>query len=195
MALQTLTPTKDTFLRSSQVSLNFGADVDLIIQKGSLGAKQWMLLEFDLSSVANKVISAVLRLSVSTSDNISINWAVYRLRRLDWIESEATWNDYLLPANWSIAGAEHTVEDRDTSISLTGTLPANTTGWYRFGDIRAHARDAIDNHSGAMAIIVVQTGINSGALWKFHSKENGDSSLIPQLLVSTTKSGFLLYDE
>ena len=192
MALQTLTPTKDTFLRSSQVSLNFGADVDLIIQKGSLGAKQWMLLEFDLSSVANKVISAVLRLSVSTSDNISINWAVYRLRRLNWIESEATWIDFAIVQSWSTAGAEHLVDDRDTSISLTGTLPAETTGWYSFGDIRAHARDAIDNHSGAMAIIVVQTGINSGALWKFHSKENGDDALIPQLVISTSKPGHLL---
>ena len=192
MALQTLTPTKDTFLRSSQVSLNFGADVDLIIQKGSLGAKQWMLLEFDLSSVANKVISAVLRLSVSTSDNISINWAVYRLRRLNWIESEATWVDFAIVQSWSTAGAEHLVDDRDTSISLTGTLPAETTGWYSFGDIGAHARDAIDNHSGAMAIIVVQTATVGGALWKFHSKENGDDPLIPQLVISTSKSGHLL---
>ena len=192
MALQTLTPTKDTFLRSVQVSTNFGADVDLIIQKGSLGAKQWMLLEFDLSSVANKVISAVLRLSVSTSDNISINWAVYRLRRLNWIESEATWIDFAIVQSWSTAGAEHLVDDRDTSISLTGTLPADTTGWYSFGDIGAHARDAIDNHSGAMAIIVVQTATVGGALWKFHSKENGDDPLIPQLVISTSKSGHLL---
>ena len=192
MALQTLTPTKDTFLRSVQVSTNFGADVDLIIQKGSLGAKQWMLLEFDLSSVANKVISAVLRLSVSTSDNISINWAVYRLRRLNWIESEATWVDFAIVQSWSTAGAEHLVDDRDTSISLTGTLPAETTGWYSFGDIGAHARDAIDNHSGAMAIIVVQTATVGGALWKFHSKENGDDPLIPQLVISTSKSGHLL---
>ena len=194
MAIQVLAPTKDTFIRSTQVSINFGADVDLLIQKGLFDARQWMLLEFDLSGVADKVISAVLRLNVSTSDNVSINWAVYRLRRLDWVESEATWNDYLLPGNWSIAGAEHTVDDRDTSISLTGTLPANTTGWYRFGDIGAHARDAVDNHSGAMAIIVVQTATVNNALWKFHSKENGDASLIPQLVVSSTKSGFLLYE-
>ena len=194
MAIQVLTPTKDTYINSLSVSVNFGSATELFIRRGAANARNWMLLEFDLSGVTDKLLSAILILNIKTSDNVSINWAVYRLRRLNWVESEATWNDYALPANWSIAGAEHTVDDRDTSISLTGTLPADTTGWYRFGDIRAHAQDAIGNHSGAMAVIVVQTAQVNSALWKFHSKENGDASLIPQLVVSSTKPGFLLYE-
>ena len=192
MAIQVLTSTKDTYINSLSVSDNFGSATELFIRRGAANARNWMLLEFDLSGVTEKVISAVLRLNVSTSDNIGINWAVYRLRRLNWVESEATWIDFAIVQSWSTAGAEHLVDDRDTSISLTGTLPAETTGWYSFGDIGAHARDAIDNHSGAMAIIVVQTATVGGALWKFHSKENGDDPLIPQLVISTSKSGHLL---
>ena len=194
MALQTLTSAKDSYINNFTVSTNFGSDASLFLRRGSADSRIWMILEFDLSSITDRIISANLRLNIETSDNIAINWAIYRLRRLDWLESEVTWQEYRLLGPWTTNGAESTVDDRDTSISRTGTLPADTTGWYSFGNIKEHAQDAIDNHSGAMAIIIVQTAIVNSALWKFHSRENGDSALNPQLLVSSTKSGFLLYE-
>lgn len=194
MTLQVLAPTKDTYIDSTMVSTIFGAAGELFLRRGSDNVRHWMLLEFDLSSVTDKLVSAILKLNIETSDNLAINWAIYRLRRLNWVEGDATWQDYRILTQWTTSGAESTVSDRDTSISLTGTLPADTTGWYFFGDIGAHAQDAIDNHSGVMAIIVVQTALEGNALWKFHSKENGDSSLIPRLVVSSTKLGFLLYE-
>lgn len=69
-----------------------------------------------------------------------------RLRRTDWLEDEATWNEYKSGSSWTTPGAEDSTDDIDEGFTVVLGL-LDTVGWYDF-DVETLVDDAWDTRSG-----------------------------------------------
>jgi hypothetical protein len=114
------------------------------------------------------------------------SYAWYRLRRTDWVESEATWNSYKSGSAWTTAGAEDYSNDNDTSVA--DLAAAITTTGYKTMDVTNCARDAVVSRSQILNVLVWSGEANSRYIIT-STKENGTDANRPKLTVTYTPPG------
>lgn len=111
--------------------------------------------------------------------------SVDRLRRYDWVESEATWNIYKTGNNWGTAGALNATTDYDSTNRANAIVPAGY-GWMSW-NILNHVTDAIANRSNILNFLIRMT---TGADWdkvRLYSEDYvGDTSLCPKVTITYT---------
>lgn len=87
------------------------------------------------------------------------NWDCIRIRRngqnaaTEWIEDEATDEDYCTDTAWGADGAEDTTTDRDAGLYVYTVGPADVPCWWTF-DVTTLVQDARANHNDVFDVII-----------------------------------------
>lgn len=155
-------PTKDVTLSNGSGNQN---DAELRVND----ATEFSILQFDVSALSGRTISAATLTIVPFDANDSSTLTIRRLTRTNWVETEATWLVYKSGSNWSSAGGD--VSTPTAAFEFDGAIPCTITG------LAELVQDAIDNRSGILAIRIESSGI----AYQFSSKEVGGD--IPSLSI------------
>ncbi|TDO23585.1 Ig-like domain-containing protein [Sediminibacterium goheungense] len=156
------------------------------------------LMKFDLSTIATNatVNSATLKLYVTSGTSFlnatlsPIQATIFALTK-DWVENEATWNNYKTGSAWSAGGAgTDDYSSLVTNPSLPGTAPTYTLTLAAQSEMNASIGSLVSSWVSTPAnnkglIIVPKTSIGAiGGGIHFFSREASTASLRPQLEVN-----------
>lgn len=86
----------------------------------------------------------------------TMEMALVRMRRHDWVENQATWDQYKTGSDWGAAGAEDTDTDRDNGVVASGIVDLDDTGWHTT-DVFTLADDAWDNQGKVCTWLAIRT--------------------------------------
>ncbi|MGH6999371.1 MAG: DNRLRE domain-containing protein [Phenylobacterium sp.] len=156
MATAELTATIDSSMDKEAPTNNYGALVFLWlganVSGGSKTENRRSILNFDVSSLAGATInSALLRRAIQSSTGGGFAATVYRCTRpADWVEAEATWNNYKSATAWTAAGGDY---DASTPTPVGYTEPG-ATGQFDITGLAAFVTDALANRSGIVSVIL-----------------------------------------
>ena len=117
--------TRDTWISENNPDANYGDDVEFDADGEASGSQEWALVKWDVNAVPadGRVLDATVTFTVNNAS--SNTYDLYAVLR-DWVEDEATWNEYSAGSTWGSPGA---TASTDHGV-LAGTLDANTTGTY-----------------------------------------------------------------
>jgi hypothetical protein len=180
------TNNKDSYLRKSSPTTNYGSETDIWVHSGSTGNPNDIsrgLLDFTLSSGSGTISDVKLFLynnyvwSAGTIEvhSVSINWN----------EGQVTWNVYSSGNNWTTAGGDFnatTICSASTSLNnylsfvLMGTGSTNplTLNWG-------------DNVNVLLKIGTESTGVTTGGT--FYSKNNASNKPYIEITYTASASG------
>lgn len=196
MALLTTTfaPTADCYLDSVNDTTNFGTTDPILFGLGDnkTFSRCRGLLLFNVGTIpaAASNVSATLTLTNAGSPGAGYTNGAFRLARLartNWIELEATYNQYASGSNWTAAGGD--IAAPPSSVTAT---PANSGANLIFTgagglNLAAFVTDAVANQSGLMSVRIVRTSETvANDYLRFYSRDNGTSSNRPLLSVTYT---------
>jgi hypothetical protein len=178
---------KDTYIWDRFPTSNYGSDSIIMLEYGSWSIVA--LLSMDLSALSGyssvEVESATLSLYCSQSKSRTLY--IDRLRRPDWVETQATHNVYKSGASWGSAGASSTSTDYDTSFRVTKAVAA---GWLDF-NVKGLVQDAVDNRDGGLHMrLSLNYGGSSQDRVVFSSKEDA-SGVRPKITVTYKPGGLV----
>ncbi len=174
----------DTELSELLKNTNFGSGTSITLD-GRVGLRNVGLILMSLGDLpAGAVISTATFSTYWYNTESGETVALYRLRRADWVEAEATWNIYKTGSNWGTAGALNTTTDHDTTVTASGTLPASNNNWMAI-NVKSIVEHAVAN-SLAFNVLMIQT--SGGGTNQFcYSKEYAtNTSLRPKLVIEYT---------
>mgnify|MGYP001408383187 CR=1 FL=1 len=179
---------KDNTLEENSATNNWGSLTFIRIGTYS-GFTKRGIIDMSLSALPSGCVISTATLSLywfshGTWDSpAGETITVYKIRRADWVEAEATWNIYKTSNNWGTAGCANTANDIDTSITGTGTVPATINNWCNI-DVKSIVENAVTNS--------VNFNIRLSMGWTYkcgdaYSKEYAtDTSLRPKLVIDYT---------
>ena len=137
--------TADTYLYQSSPSGNYDSASTLYVGKTGTGEERF-LVRFPISQlVGANVSAATLRLTRSSGPSFPMR--AYRLRRTDWVENQASWNNYKTGTAWGTAGAKSSALDYYADI-----YAESSTGSF---DVTALARAALAAGKTTLDLVVV----------------------------------------
>jgi hypothetical protein len=146
----------DSWLDSWHPDTNYGPYSSMTIR--SANAKR-PVLYFDVSSIPSGVTIMDARLWLLTdsyrSHTQTINVSAYGLKR-GWVEREVTWNRVQTGTNWTLAGADSIVSDRDEIATSSRTM-LNVATWYDW-DVTALVQDWVSGTRSNNGLILIPTG-------------------------------------
>ena len=171
--------TEDAFIFgvSSYVNTNYGSNAQFRVTAWDVPNNDIRNGLLSFSGISNlpssiTVDSATIHLYLesennSTSGGVTSNHIETRRLLRDWVESQATWNDYATGSAWSTAGGTSDGNDRVSSLSMHKLENDMPTSQYRvFGGARL-AQDVED----------FAAGTNSNYGWHFQNLNAYDSSI------------------
>ncbi len=205
ISTSTFTSIADTYI-NSQTS-GTPTDSSNYVSVGSLGVlrlhgsgststgNRRPLLKFDLSSIPTNasVNTATLKLyavtsQTVTSGNTPLQGTIFAMTK-DWVETEATWNNYKTGTAWAASGAG--VDDY-SSLTVNPSFPSTTPGltFAAQSELNASIQSMVGswvttpaNNKGLIIVPRSSTGGINGGL-HFFSREESVASLRPQLEVN-----------
>lgn len=143
---------KDTFLSQGAPTTNYGS-LTCLFMKNEVNLPLRPILEFDISELpaGATLISASLELYYylyADNDPVGLTVWAYKLTRTDWVELQATWNNYKTATPWTSAGGDYV-----TSAPSGGstTFPAGY-GWMTW-NVLAIVQDAFDGEISAEFLV------------------------------------------
>lgn len=150
------------------------------------GDRAVAVLYFDATAIpaSASVVSATLKLSVSaygyTSSNISLQ--VRRLTQVDWVEAQATWDNYATASAWTTPGGDTSVIN---ALLPSVAVPLNENTVLITG-LNAIVQEAIDSptHAGEVHLRLTISGNSPDDFFEFYSSENATAALRPTLIVT-----------
>ncbi len=180
----------DTFIRNGASSgTNFGAKTDIRIKNAIVGYERTSILSFDFSSLDGSaaIESAYLDLYYWSNsignDPVGQAVVVNRLTQTGWVEDEATWDDYKNTTPWTTAGGDYVATDQ-----AAATMPGGF-GFVRW-TVTEQVRHAQKNTSEiANMLVKFSSSAAPNAAARFLSKESGDPSRYPRLIINYTMNG------
>jgi hypothetical protein len=144
------TGTHDTYLNDDEPSDNYGSSTEILID-GSPN-DYGTLLKWDVSSIPSGESIQSASITLTAFNNTSDIYEVYEMKR-DWVESQATWNEYASGNNWQTSGAQG-ANDRGTTVlgTITGGTGAKTINLNSSGI--ALIQSWVDNSSTNLVITI-----------------------------------------
>lgn len=148
---------------------------------------QRIIIKFDLSTIpanATIIAASISMFEIAAGDGAGLGaWNIfcYRLKR-DWVEDQATWNEYSTGNAWGTAGADNTTTDREATLSASLSVDgaaANAyltwTGSKLIQDVQAFVNGSLDNYGwifiGTDAENLVNTAYNQFRTSDFFSNK------------------------
>jgi hypothetical protein len=197
LTIQNQTDCIDTNMQEANPDTNYGGGE--FLNCGLQNTKEGdyvhrSIMRFRLSAISGhpKVLTATLTLRIFAVAASAKTQRISRLRsgRIDWVEGEATWNDYKSATSWGTAGCKNTSTDYTTTDEQTFTSPTSGTEKVISGaSLVAQAQYAIDNDVGSnndMHWVMGQDDEATVSYWTFYSSEetaSGDGSYAPELVL------------
>jgi len=185
---------KDTYISRYDPTTNYGSNspIGLRTNAGSTYREHILVSMPFLDSLPSSAVISDSKFHIYfgadfTGSSVGQTITLYKNRRADWVEGEATWNIYKSGSNWGTAGCENTTSDIDTSITATQTQPA--VGEWLIFDVDSIISDARTN-SLDFNVRMSITDSSTDRLPLYRSKENtvGDE-YDPKLVIEYTVSG------
>lgn len=188
----------DTFILNATPTTNYGTNALIAIGDATAAASAAyrILLKFNTSGIPvnARVLTAALELNeyaaYDTAGTGSWSASLYPLLR-NWVEAEATWNQYSSGNNWTTAGAAGVGSDINASvdsITLDGTAAAGFVTWNGSGLVslvQSWVNGSLANYGVAVA---APTAENKGAAPLsanlFRSTDYGTAGDRPKLTVT-----------
>ena len=178
---------EDTDIAEGAKTSNYGSQTYMRLDAYSGDARRGLvkmsLSELPAGAVISTAVFSIYYYYKSIGDPNGEACTLYKLRRSDWVEAQATWNIYKTSNNWGTAGAGNTSTDIDTSITAATTFPASY-GWLDF-DAKSIVEDAVAN---SLDFNVRISTAASGDYPRVYSKEyNTDTTRRPKLVIDYTE--------
>lgn len=167
--------------------------VGLVIGGGLSGLADRTILQFDVSDIptAATLVSATLTLTAYSVEKTPTAGHICRLRRTDWVDTQATWTWYQAdginpPRDWTLPGASDTTSDVDSpGAALTACMPfagVTSPGVTTF-DVTNLTRDAVRFRHGQLALRFAQDDETNTAFWAAYDSDVGTGDQKPTLTV------------
>ena len=181
--------TRDATLSEEAPTVNYGSDTACLIDgddpPGS-GNDKSVLLKWDVSDInpGEDIDSASITLNVF--NETSGPYRLYEIKR-DWVESEATWNEYRSSANWQTPGAKDDTLDRGSTI--LGMMSSTGTGLYTMNlnsDGIARVQAWVDDPASNFGMILADSSTTNGA--DFDCREVSTPGNRPKLTITHSLS-------
>ncbi len=180
----------DTFMRDGASSNNnFGTQTSIWLKKSIVCYNRRGILGFDFTALDDSAVIESAYLDLYYFDNsIGVNPVgetveVNRVTQTDWVEGEATWNNYKSATPWTTAGGDYTVTDQATAV-----MPA-AYGWVRWTvtDQVKYAQSNTSEIANLLVKFVSSASSNVGA--RFYTKEfTTDQSKQPKLIINYSRA-------
>lgn len=189
----TLPATVDTYISSTDPTVNYGAATTFTVGEGFGSTAIYRgLIKFDLSLIppGATINRARVRMVTQGESSNEPNLTMYFYRQLKaWVEGEATWNIYSTGNAWATAGGFDSSDCETTDIGSRTFNAVEINGRYVFLELTASKiKEMIDG-----------TLTNNGFLLKtfaeaddaviFHSSESATTSYQPILYVDWSGGG------
>lgn len=194
MTQLTVTPTIDSFMDFSNPTTNYGSNVSIalgvLFAGGSKTAVRRPIANFDVSAIPvdAEIDAAELRVTVTLADSDPFQAIVERCTRpTTWTELGVTWNRYDGVNNWTLGGGDY-----DLINEVPPAVPfdaANASGPFVIEGLSAFVRDALDNRSGIVSLIIHNADENpivshrnvwlSGAFWSLVTDYTEAAAAVP----------------
>ena len=175
--------TKDTRLDKSFPTTNYGTTADLYV--GNFIYKDF-IIAFDCDASVPAGATIVLATMSLYARLVGAGRTIncYRLRRTDWVETEATWNNYKTDTAWGTAGALNATTDHDTTDGASSDS-LSSAGWQDW-TVTAQVQYARDNVSGITHFFVVDLVPGSSAQQIYRSSDDAAAEQRPKLYIEYT---------
>lgn len=193
--------TKDNFVNSADSDANWGVTIRGSIN-GASTHKYRILQTFDVSGYtagSAAITSAKLNLyyyAYGLNDPKGKSVDVYKQTRSDWTEGTqdgttgvSSWDQYKASTAWTTAGGDYVTSN---PVGGNTSMPASY-GWVEW-DITAIVKDAIDNNSSIVNLLVKYNNENEAAYpdgyfeADFYSSEyTTDTTKCPKLVITSAK--------
>ncbi|KAA5824805.1 DNRLRE domain-containing protein [Algibacter amylolyticus] len=163
---------EDSYVRDgSYANDNYGNQSELIIKQGGTDFLRESFLKFDLSSVNGTVISAKLRMTLSSvgTDEDTSNIIIKSIddNDDDWDEGTITWNNKPDENNKEVAITE-----------IIGFASGETAKW----DLTKYIQSELDEDPQKEVSIQLSSDVTQSNI-KFHSQESSNAALRPVLVL------------
>ena len=168
---QTIQPsTIDTYLRSAAPDSAYGSSQALNVSPLGTDLKH-LLVSFDFSASVPSGVTITLATLSLYANTVTAGRTIgcSRLRRTDWVETEANWNLYKAATNWGTAGALNTSTDHDTTDGAD-SASLSEAGWQAW-TVTAQAQYARDTVAGIAHFFLRDTGATATAPQAYRSRE------------------------
>jgi len=174
----TVYATTDCYLSGVSKDTNYGAGPyalsRILYGGGTKVAWERSLGNFDVSELAGATITAaklVRRVWSITGPGGHQAFVSRCTRPADWVENQATWNQYKSGSNWTTAGGDF---DDTTPGKITYTEPT-ATGDHEIAGLGPYVEDALANRNGIVSLHLrladEDPDVDQGAAWR--TKEYG----------------------
>lgn len=174
----------DTRLQSDAQSTNFGSDTSLLVDGSPFYAA---LLRFQLTAIAPGIEVTRASLALNVTNTTTERYDLYPMLS-PWSEDEATWQQALTGAPWSVVGAGGTADHAAESM---GTLTAGALGEtvVEFNDVGRQWLANWINDPASNFGFVIQNYTNAQDGVDFLSAEAADPTVRPRLDISWQEPG------
>jgi hypothetical protein len=194
MATYSLSTNGDTSILQdpTYANTNYGNLTVLQIGRWSSGYSMRALCAFDFSSISSSEVCDSAILSLWLNHDYSSNdctWKVYRVKR-QWLEMQATWNQYISGASWQTAGAMGANDIDLTELGTSSTISASATAGteIQISLNTAEVQKMYDGTYPNYGFLIKATSETSVNLWYVYSLQAGTN--IPKITIETHLTDF-----
>lgn len=183
---------KDNFMYQDAATTNYGTDAFVQVYAGTAAAQR-ALVEFPITWGADIPAGATITAATFSMYHMLSGgaegrtyWA-YRLLRLDWHETQSTWNIYKTGSNWTTAGCGSDGNDYTTTGGASTTVPAvnNWMNWSVLAQVQTAQTGSLQ-----IAFMIKDGTENSAVYTRFYPREEAvQTTLRPKLVIEYTVSG------
>jgi hypothetical protein len=178
----------DTFIYEADSSTNYGT-LDYLLVTSAPSSNPTItrkaLLKFDLTSIPGtaSILNASLNLYLYNTPNVGGTANVFWITK-NWVEDQATWNNYSTGNGWGAAGAAGTGDISGTAL-FAGTLPVNP-GWISIdlNQVQGLFNQMLQTTSYGLLVTELDNSGVSAFTYNFRSSEYSDPSQRPYLVVN-----------
>jgi hypothetical protein len=176
--------TKDCYLYEVNKTTNYGVSNNAVGVQSIANSRARGLVSFNFSASVPAGATITAATLSMYAYNVSSGMPIVVSRMLhagwnDWVESEATWNNYKNNYTWTTAGALNTTSDYTTVDSASANCPASV-GWMSW-NVQNQVQTARDSVLG-VANFLLSTTQTTGYV-NLYSRKFATTSLRPKLYI------------
>lgn len=179
----------DTIIYMGNAMNNYGTLAYIAVGRSTAWSYlRRVLIKFDLSSIPSNAIVSSATLSLyyySGTDGVSSTTKIYRQLK-DWVESQASWNNYKTDTAWTEAGGFHADDCEQTEIGSV-TISDQTYEWKNISLTASKVQEWISGTLTNNGLLLMGAEDVNNALKYFYSSDyTDDTSLRPKFEVVYT---------